>query len=598
MAARFGEAESIYREIINPIPTSDRGSKSELMYEYAEMMMEQKKYEEAEHVARAVFEHRMSRVEAGGQWSQELMMSHRQLSSALCHQDSPAKKNQAIRMHRDIWDDDFPHAWKAENGDRVCQILAQQKRYDDAERMQLEVWEERSRKAGIRDEATMLSASKRIDMMDGAISMLDQSPDEKDVVKDYLEKRIRDFLAVIWESVKLPETDAKMLTFGHRLGEAHYQRNQYAKAGDIFKQVWEGRKKSLGDNHCETLACGQRLGEIYYKRADYTKARDIFEQLCDGEKRSRGDADPKTLESGHLLGEIYFKQDEFEKAQDIFEQVWKRKRKILGNSDPKTLECGHRLGEVYFKQEEFVKAQDMFEQVWKGKRKSTGDTDPKTLEYGHWLGGVHYDRKQYADAEIVFDHVWDGRKSRLGDNDPGTLASGHQLAKSICAQAHGNHAKSFKGLALLEDLWGARKLELEATSPNAVSSNSSLAAVETGYMYGSLLMECGKLREAEEVLKPLWELKVTPAVEASQLYVGHFWGSCLAKQGHYTKAREVLESVLTRKNLISGPEDEIFLETPRKLQEVCEKEKEEKKSPCKRRSGQFVIPKRKSRQKT
>lgn len=228
----------------------------------------------------------------------------------------------------------------------------------------------------------------------------------------------------------------------------------------------------------------------------------------------------------------------------------------VDDSSCKTLACSQRLGEIYYKQEDYTKAREIFEQLRDKEKKSRGDDDPKSLECGHHLAEIYFIQEEFAKAEIIFDRIWDERKMRLGDNNLETLASGHQLAKSIYAQVDGNEEKFFQGMGLLKSLWEARKPELKAMSPNAVTSSSCLAAVETGYMYGSLLVKCGKLPEAEEVLKPLWELKVDPAVEASQLYVGHSWSLCLTKQSHDSNAREVLEEVRRRRTLLSGPGDD------------------------------------------
>lgn len=130
-ATRFSEAEKIYHEILDPLPASGRGAKSDLMYEFADMMIRQKRCEEAEEIAREAFNHRKARGEKGGQWPNELKLSHRQLSFSLAHQNSLAKQQQAIEMHRQVWENDPIDDWRVENGDRLCEIYANQKRYDE-----------------------------------------------------------------------------------------------------------------------------------------------------------------------------------------------------------------------------------------------------------------------------------------------------------------------------------------------------------------------------------------------------------------------------------------------------------------------------------
>ncbi|MCJ1463069.1 hypothetical protein MMC07_001674 [Pseudocyphellaria aurata] len=557
---RFAEAESIYHEIIDPLPPQDRGAKSNLMYEFADMLIEQKNYAQAEVVAQEALGHRKSHVKTDGQGSMEVKLSFRQLSSALFHQDSEKKQKQAMEMHRQIWENDAPHDWKAENGDRLCQIYAHQKKYDPAQRIQYEVWEERRRKCGIRHEATMNSALQRIAMLDGIMSALDKEHrchPEKDVEKEFWKKKIIDFLREIWNSGKeAAETDAKVHDIGHRLGESLDQRMEYLKAGEIFKQVWEGRKKSLGDKDIKTLDCGHRLGEIYWKQKDYVNAGEVFEQVLQGKKES------------------------------------------LGDTNPKTLECGHRLGEIRYQQKRYDKAMDVFSQVWIGRNSSPGDKNLHVLASGHRLGEIHLIRKEYPKAETVLSQVWNARQSNLGESHPETVESAHQLATSIYAQADSDKGKLAQGIIFSKGRWKASMPILEKST---ASSSSFLGAFDNSFMYGSLLVKSGYIPDAEKVLQPLWELKVGPEAETLQLRVGHFWGICLARQNHYARAREVFESVRHRRSAASDPNLEDCLDTAKELKNVCDLiEVEEKrlktKIPKKRvRPGVYVSRKPASR---
>ena len=145
----------------------------------------------------------------------------------------------------------------------------------------------------------------------------------------------------------------------------------------------------------------------------------------------------------------------------------------------------------------------------------------------------------------------------------------------------------------------------------------------SGYLYGSLQVKSENCSEAERVLRPLWDLKSKPGVEASHLQVGQFWCSsrsrpplssypiklslprdgyhrpqrggenvkppnvddyvqsvCLARQGNYSKAKEVLQSVLSRQSSTSAG---ISLEMSKEHKDVCTlEEKEKRKIPSDR----------------
>ena len=528
---RFADAEKIYHEIMDALSVNDRGAKSDLMYEYADMMIRQERYEEAEEVARDALKHRKSHVERGSPWSQDLKQSIRQLSLALCHQNSPAKQREAIVMHRDIWENESLHDWRAENGDRLCQIYATQRQYQEAQLLQQNVWNERRLVDGVRHGATMDSALRRIDMLDGVISTLDKKHRglrERKKAKDFWEQEIIDFITEIWDSGRgVPEADSKVLNIGYRLGEAHSKRNDYLKAGEIFEKVWEGRKKSLGITNRPTLECGHRLGEIHYNQKEYAK------------------------------------------AEIVLSQVWNERNIRPSYNYADTLASGHRLGDIYYTHDEFAKAETVIDQVWNERKTSLDDNDPETLKSGHLLGEIHFSRKNYAKAESILNQVWNGRKIKLGENNTETIESSHQLARSIYAQADGDKKKLSKGKTHLESLWESRKPVLEDLSGNAILSSSHLAAMKIGCLYGDLLLKSEDFPEAEKVLKRLWKLCIKPAgqaaVEATQVQVGHFWGICLKKQGQYSNARKVLELVLSRKSSMLGPSIDDGLETSKEV---------------------------------
>lgn len=410
-AKRFAEAEKTYHEIMSSLPENDRGSKSDLMYEFANMLIEQKKYKDAEMVAREVLEHRKLRSPG----SPEFILSYRQLSSTLFHQQSPAEEKKAVEMYRDMWENGSPHDWKAENGDRLGQIYAKQDQYDEAQGIHHKVWKERRKHAGIQDEATLNSAWLRIHMLD---AMLKNRPfDEEDTHKNYWEGKIREFLTEIWEEGKrVPETNINLFAIGHRLGR------------------------------------------------------------------------------------------------------------------------------------------------------------------------IHFDRREYAKAEVVFDEVRNRRMKSLGDKSMETWESYHQLARSICAQADVDKEKFARFKDVFKSLWEARKRLLQDLSPKTTPSSSHLAALESGFMYGLLLVKLGDNSEAERILEPLWRPDIDSAGEASQLKVGHFLGVCLARQGKYSKAQEVLRLVVKR----LGPDAEKCLDTSKELDEVDKHclEEEKTKRPKKK------IPKR------
>lgn len=585
VAAKFVEAEKMYRAIMEPLSESDQGARSDLMYEFADMMLTQKNYVEAEKEAQKALNHRKSRVKTGGQGSQEFNQSHRQLSSALRDQNLPEKQTMAIAMHRDIWENGFPHDWKAENGDRLSQIYADQGKYLVAQTIQQEVWKYRMENAGTRDEATLNSAFQRIAMLDDAISKSDEKNE-----KEFFEKETRKFIEEVWNSGKAEhKTNAKLLAIGHRLGEAYYQEINHVKAGEIFEQVWVG-KKSLDDINPETLKCGHRLGEIHYiqekyaeaeivfddvwnrrmgtlginnldtlasghrlgealyKRSKYAKAEDILKQVWEGKKKMPVDTDLETLECGNLLGEIHCKQKHYAKAGDVFEIVWEAKKTRQGNTNADTLNCGDRLGEIHCKQKEWPKAETVLDQVWNGRKSVLRDRTFDTLAWasGHRLGEIHFNQKKYSEAEKIFDQVWNGRENTLGRNHRDTLESGHKLGETLYKQ--NKHAKAEE---VLNQVWSERKNTLGKEDSDTLNSGHQLAQS----IYAQVYSDKAKCSKGKPILKDLWETRKPVLEDPSSKTISSIsystaleslclYGALLVNSGDFARAEKVLRQLM------------------------------------------------------
>lgn len=301
------------------------------------MKIEQQDYKNAEVVARCVYDHRKLSGEQTSENFRNFKLSHKQLCFALRSQLLPQKLEEAMKMHRIIWDEkESEYPWRVENGDELCSVYIDLEEYNVAELTQQKVWNKRKKEDGILNEATMRSAQRMILIWDKQISKVDQGTQcraDKRVVKNCIENKIRDLIKNIWDCKDTPETNVEVLAIGHRLGEILFQRREYAAAKVIFDDVWTGRKISLMKTHCDTLASGHEYCvSVYWNdvQTDYPRARLVLDETWRARKMVLGESSPGTVSSGSYLALISRRLGEYDLAEPISSWIWERQKATSG----------------------------------------------------------------------------------------------------------------------------------------------------------------------------------------------------------------------------------------------------------------------------
>lgn len=496
--------ETIYKLLENPA-SSPSAAELELRYEFAAMKMEQRQFATAEIDARYVYNQRIPKEQAS-EGLQDFKLSHRQLCLVLRSQALPQKREEAMMMHRNIWEEKrHEHDWRAENGDDLCLVYMDQKEYREAEITQKKVWEERKEKKGIRNEATMCSALRMISIWENQIISVNQgtqSRADKRVEKEYFENKTRDFVRNIWDFRKTPERNVKILAIGHRLGGIHFQRKEYAVATAIFDDVWTGRWTVLGEHHPDTLTSGHEFGVSAYHHTDYERARVVLEQTWRAKRLVLGKLSASTILSAYSLALIFRRLGEYDLAELLSRWIWERTKRISGEKSLSALGALYELGM-----------------------------------------DLHKQTNKYQEAETIFISIYQDSYTDPGQTDPDleqlALKSGHALAITQSKQ----DGRVNDTINTIRDVFRAKQ--------NA-QKQDELTTMESGCLYGQCLIGRRNFTEAEAVLRPLWDLTSTPSLEAAQLQVGDFLGQCLAGLNRHHHARDILTEVMCRKRTKYG----------------------------------------------
>ena len=242
---KYDDAEKLYHETVagRELAKSEDTVILDLRHSFAEILIEQKRFQEAEPISRAVWE---KNEQSQGPPSELFKKSHRQLCSVLC---AMQKHKDAEKMHMLIYQRGEMDAWALENGDEVCQRRKAQGQIKRAKEMQDEVWKERLKRQGPKDGLTVRSGVRLIEFLEELVA----TPDHQGGTdaerrlnishKHAFQCEIEVILREIWSTRLQPEPNTDRLNAGHKLGDLIFhqnsRQNRFADAGAIFEPVWE-----------------------------------------------------------------------------------------------------------------------------------------------------------------------------------------------------------------------------------------------------------------------------------------------------------------------------------------------------------------------
>lgn len=536
-AKNYDDAEKLYHETVadgDPTKNEDIGI-LDLKHSFAGMLIKQKKFQEAEPIARAVWE---KRKQCPGPPSEVCKESHRQLCSVLC---AVGRHRDAEKMHRGMYQREIMDAWALENGDEVCQRLREQGEIKRAKEMQDEVWQERLKQYGPRDGFTIQSGLRLIGFLEELVATIDhQGGSDAERRLDISHKKafeceIEVILRRLWDTRLHPEPTTKILDAGHKLGIILSLQNKFLDAEAIFIPVWEGKKQQLGDRDASTMSTASMLGKALYRQG---------------------------------------KRETYLRAVDIFQSIWLVRQNMMRNGDADAISSGEDLAQAYHSLGDWPNAERAYRWIVHQKAQKRG-CPVREIDDARWkLGQTLYQQGMQKDreAEIVFSELYQ-QWNASSPNSNLTLECGQMLAQSLSTQ----NGRTDDALKVASDVFNGR----------GALAERGLAYLDSGRLYGSLLLEVNNFAEAERILESVWEHQARGNEEQKmRLTCGKLYGQALAKKHKYTDAKRILEAVAEAQGAISAGVLEI-LETRRLLVNIkrWKKERErEKRNSGRRRS--------------
>jgi serine/threonine protein kinase len=185
----------------------------------------------------------------------------------------------------------------------------------------------------------------------------------------------------------------------------HRVRGRLAEAGELYRQVLDGRREALGPDDVLTLETQGRLGLLLSDQGDLPGARGLLESAAHGLSLVHGDDHPATLIALSDVARLLWQSGQLEPAARTFLRVLGVQVRILSASHPDTLLTRNNLGMVLLDQGRLAEALAELQPAAEGCAAELGDRHPRTLDFRSNLARALLDAGRAAEAEALLRRV-------------------------------------------------------------------------------------------------------------------------------------------------------------------------------------------------
>ncbi|KAK4661301.1 uncharacterized protein QC763_0115120 [Podospora pseudopauciseta] len=285
------------------------------------------------------------------------------------------------------------------------------------------------------------------------------------------------------------------LTSMANLASTYSNQGRWEEAEKLNVQVMETRKTKLGADHPSTLTSMANLASTFWNQGRWEEAEKLFVQVMETRKTKLGTDHPDTLTSMANLASTYRNQGRWEEAEKLFVQVMETRKTKLGADHPSTLASMANLASTYSNQGRWEEAEKLNVQVMETRETKLGADHPSTLTSMANLASTYRNQGRWEEAEKLFVQVMETRKTKLGADHPSTLASMANLASTYSNQGRWEEAEKLE-VQVME----TSKTKLGADHPDTLSSMANLA---------STFWNQGRWEEAEKLFVQVMEARKT-----------------------------------------------------------------------------------------
>jgi tetratricopeptide (TPR) repeat protein len=256
------------------------------------------------------------------------------------------------------------------------------------------------------------------------------------------------------------------------LAATYWKQGRWKEAEEAEIKVLEARRRVLGEEHLDTIRATANLAATYRSQGLLKKAEELFVKVLETSRRVLGEEHPDTIDAMANLASTYRNQGRLKEADEAEVKVMEARRRVLGEEHLDTIRSMGNLAATYWEQGRLKEAEELEVKVMEGRRVVLGEEHPDTLTAMGNLAATYRKQGRLKEAEELLLKVLEARRRVLGEEHPDTIDAMANLASTYWKQGRLKEAEE-----LFVKVMEARRRVLGEDHPSTLGSMAALATV-------------------------------------------------------------------------------------------------------------------------
>jgi eukaryotic-like serine/threonine-protein kinase len=197
----------------------------------------------------------------------------------------------------------------------------------------------------------------------------------------------------------------------HRMGE-------FGEAEEIFRQVLQIRRDSLGGSHPQVANALQDLGAVVRSQGRLDEAGPLYQTALGIRREGLGDGHPSVAESLNSIGLLRRDMEDYEGAETALREALAIQRGFLGDGSPVVARYLSNLALVLRSTGRYPEAEELYREALEIMREVYGREHPDVATVLNNLGLLLRYQGRYGPAEEMTREALEIRRSLFGDEHP------------------------------------------------------------------------------------------------------------------------------------------------------------------------------------
>ncbi|WQF82773.1 Putative tetratricopeptide-like helical domain superfamily, malT-like TPR region [Colletotrichum destructivum] len=332
------------------------------------------------------------------------------------------------------------------NMNKLAELYAIQKRYEDAEEVALEAVELTQQAFGMRHRTTLTAMTRLAAFLKNG-NKLD---DAEKILTEVLKPR------TLLQSLEEISLDTAQFQAMVQLALVYHRQGKYNVAEQIQIKLLRFQEDFLGKKDLETMSTMARLAKTYSSQGKYPEAETIMAEVLELEIEINGKMNIGTIFTMLQLAQTYNAQGKHEDAEHLLVEALKLREDISGKKHQGNIWLKSILSEAYTAQGKHNDAEHHLLEALKLQEDIFGKNDKNYLALRFALSATCTAQGKHNDAERHLVEALKLHEDIFGKNDKNYLALRFALSATCTAQGKHNDAErhTVEALKLYGDLFG------------------------------------------------------------------------------------------------------------------------------------------------